>query len=78
MYVTRSIADLSLMSALLLGVLGGQGCSTVANDDSGGDGGSPNNWPSPYDKNGFVIRCQLAEEPVPTTGEEGPSEGYTV
>jgi hypothetical protein len=61
------------MALILMGVGASQGCSTVGlgEGDGGGDesGGEP---PEGWEKNGFVVQCELDAEATPTTGETEP------
>jgi hypothetical protein len=76
------INDFFMLSKLTVGfvLLGvAQGCSTACADcgDDGG-GGAGDSWPAGWDPTGKVVKCQLAEEPTPTTGDENdPSDGFT-
>lgn len=71
-YAFCGVATASII-VLVTGI--SHGCSTACDDCGTGGGGQPP-WPTGWDRNGQVVRCNLAEEPDPTTGG-GPTEGVT-
>lgn len=59
------------MALIMVSVGASQGCSSVGAGD-GGEGGPEEVWPPGWESNGLVVKCELAAEPGPTTGDPAP------